>query len=135
RFALHEKNTLVGSSDNALGDIGKLRVTFSNNLFEHVSARAPRVRFGRGHLDNNYHPGDRHHPVYRHEYSVGLGKHADVIGDANVYDIAGAHACADVVRTWNSASSFSDHGSLLNGAPLAECSQPSSPAWQVPYPF
>jgi pectate lyase len=135
RFALHEKNTLVGSSDGATGDAGKLRVTFSNNLFDHVSARAPRVRFGQVHLYNNYHVGDRHHPAYGHEYSIGMGKRGDVIGDANVYEIAGARGCSDVVRTWSTESSFSDHGSLLNGAPLAGCTHPSAPAWQVPYPF
>lgn len=135
RFALHEKNTLVGSSDKASGDAGKLRVTFSNNLFEYVSARAPRVRFGQVHLYNNYHLGDRRHPVYAHEYSVGMGKRGDVIGDANVYEIAGARGCGDVVHTWSTDSSFTDHGSTLNGAPLAGCTHPSAPAWQVPYAF
>lgn len=134
RFALHEKNTLVGSSDKATDDAGRLRVTFSNNLFDHVSARAPRVRFGQVHLLNNYHRGDKRHPVYGHEYSVGLGKRADVIGDANVYDIAGARVCSDVVRTWNADSAFVDRGSLVNGEALA-CAQTSEPAWQVPYPF
>lgn len=135
RFALHEKNTLVGSSDKASGDAGKLRVTFSNNLFENVSARAPRVRYGQVHLVNNYHLGDRAHPGYAHEYSIGMGKRGDVIGDANVYDIAGARGCGDVVHTWSTDSSFTDHGSTLNGAPLAGCTHPSAPAWQVPYPF
>ncbi|HEY0064229.1 MAG TPA: pectinesterase family protein [Telluria sp.] len=135
RFALHEKNTLVGSSDKATGDAGKLRVTFHHNLFENVSARAPRVRFGQVHLYNNYHRGDRRHPVYPHEYSVGMGKNADVIGDANAYDIAGARGCGDVVHTWSTQSSFTDHGSSLNGAALAGCTHPSAPAWQVPYPF
>jgi pectate lyase/lysophospholipase L1-like esterase len=41
-FALHEKNTLVGGSDRATGDDGHLRVTFANNFFDHVAARALR---------------------------------------------------------------------------------------------
>jgi pectate lyase len=135
RFSLHQKNTLIGSSDNAVGDIGKLRITFSNNLFEHVSERAPRVRFGQVHLYNNLHVGARQHPVYAHKYSVGLGKHADIISEANVYAIDGARHCRDVIRTWHADSSFADQGSLLNGAPLAGCSQIARPGWQVPYPF
>ena len=135
RFALHEKNSLIGSSDNATGDAGRLRVTFSHNLFEYVSSRAPRVRFGQVHLYNNYHVGARRHAVYSHQYSVGVGKQADIIGHANVYDIAGARGCADVVRSHGADNSFTDAGSTLNGAALAACALPSSPRWQVPYPF
>ncbi|PWF55745.1 pectinesterase family protein [Massilia glaciei] len=135
RFALHEKNSLVGSSDNATGDLGRLRVTFSNNLFEYISSRAPRVRFGRVHLYNNYHLGARRHPVYQHQYSVGVGKQADIIAHANVYEIDGARGCGDVVRSHGADNSFTDAGSTLNGAALAGCALPSAPAWQVPYPF
>ncbi|MES3023354.1 MAG: pectinesterase family protein [Pseudomonadota bacterium] len=135
RFALHEKNTLVGSSDNASGDIGRLRVTFSNNLFEYVASRAPRVRFGQVHLYNNYHVGARAHAVYQHQYSVGVGKQADIIGHANVYEIAGARGCADVVRSHGADNSFIDAGSTLNGAALAACALPAAPKWQVPYAF
>ncbi|MES2900158.1 MAG: pectinesterase family protein [Pseudomonadota bacterium] len=135
RFAQHEKNTLVGSGDNALGDIGKLRVTFSHNLFEHVASRAPRVRFGKVHLYNNYHVGARRHPVYPHQYSVGVGKQADIIGHANVYEVEGARGCNDVVRSHGAENSFVDTGSILNGATLTACDQPVATAWQVPYPF
>ena len=135
RFALHEKNSLIGSSDDATGDIGRLRVTFSNNLFEYVSSRAPRVRFGRVHLYNNYHVGARHHGAYPHQYSIGVGKQADVIGHANVYQIAGARGCQDVVRSHGNGNSFTDAGSTLNGAPLTACALPSAPSWQAPYPF
>ncbi len=135
RFALHEKNSLVGSNDNASVDIGRLRVTFSNNLFEYVSSRAPRVRFGKVHLYNNYHVGARQHAVYPHQYSVGVGKQADIIAHANVYEIAGARGCGDVVRSHGADNSFADAGSTLNGVALAACTLPAAPAWQVPYPF
>ncbi len=135
RFALHEKNALIGSGDDALGDAGRLRVTFSHNLFEYISSRAPRVRFGKVHLYNNYHVGSRRHPVYAHQYSVGVGKQADIIAHANVYEIAGSRGCADVVRSHGPDNSFIDSGSILNGAALEQCALPSSPAWQVPYAF
>ncbi|WP_426208908.1 pectinesterase family protein [Massilia sp. TWP1-3-3] len=135
RFALHEKNSLIGSSDNASDDRGRLHVTFSNNLFEFVSSRAPRVRFGQVHLYNNYHVGARRHAAYPHQYSVGVGKEADIIAQANVYEIDGARGCADVVRSHGAGNSFLDAGSTLNGAALSACALPAAPAWQVPYPF
>lgn len=135
RFALHEKNSLIGSGDNATGDAGKLRVTFSHNLFDHVASRAPRVRFGKVHLFNNYHAGARRHAAYPHQYSVGAGKQSDIIAHANVYDVEGARGCGDVVRSHGADASFTDHGSLLNGALLAQCPVPSATAWKVPYPF
>lgn len=136
-FALHTKNTLVGASDKAVDDAGRLRVTFSNNLFEYIAGRAPRVRFGQVHLFNNYHVGDRKHPAYRHGYSVGVAKQARIVSHANAFEIAGARNCQDAVRafaTGADAGSFSDSGSLLNGAPLAPCGR-DVPAWTVPYPF
>jgi len=137
-FALHEKNMLIGASDKAEMDAGRLRVTISNNLFEYVASRAPRVRFGQVHLFNNYHVGDRRHPAYRHAYSVGVAKAARIVSHANVFEIAGARACTDAVRAFASgadAGTFSDAGSLLNGAPLAPCGATDSPSWSVPYAF
>ncbi|MGI4717756.1 MAG: pectate lyase family protein [Janthinobacterium lividum] len=137
-FALHAKNMLIGASDKAEEDAGHLRVTISNNLFEYVAGRAPRVRFGQVHLFNNYHVGDRKHPAYRHGYSVGVAKRARIVSQANAFEIAGARACTDAVKSFAAgadAGSFSDQGSLLNGAPLAPCGAGEAPAWAVPYPF
>lgn len=136
-FALHEKNTLVGASDRATGDEGHLRVTFSNNLFEHITARSPRVRFGQVHLFNNFHKGSRKHAEYAHEYSVGIAKEARVIIDANAYDIEGARGCGDVMRNpGKSGPGFAlDRGSQLNGKALADCGFAADVGWTVPYPF
>jgi pectate lyase len=143
-FALHSKNMLIGASDKLESDAGHLRVTISNNLFEYAASRAPRVRFGQVHLFNNYHLGDRRHPAYRHEYSVGVAKRARIVSHANAFDIAGARGCLDAVRAFASgpdAGVFTDSGSLLNGAPLvpagASCESvsPASQAWAIPYAF
>ena len=138
RFALHQKNMLIGAGDKALGDSGHLRVTLSNNLFEHIASRAPRVRFGQVHLFNNYHVGDRKHPVYKYEYGVGVAKQARIVSQANAFDIAGARNCLDAIKTFDTdagdAGVFTDTGSLLNGRTLAPCGQASTPAWVVPYP-
>ena len=135
-FALHEKNTLVGGADRATADRAHLRVTFKGNLFENVSERAPRVRYGQVHLLNNYHVGDRRHPAYPHGYSVGVAHEAHVISHANAYDITGASKCGHVVRDpGGSPGVYVDTGSLLNGQLLTGCGFAGDVGWRVPYPF
>ena len=137
-FAQHAKTMLIGASDKATGDAGHLRITLSNNLFEHVASRAPRVRFGQVHLFNNYHVGDRKHPVYRHGYSVGVAKAARIVSHANAFEILGARDCKHAIGVFaaeTDAGAFLDQGSLLNGAPLGACSDIGDPAWTVPYAF
>jgi pectate lyase len=138
-FKQHEKNMLIGGSDNASGDAGHLRVSVSNNAFENVSSRSPRVRFGKVHVFNNYHAGDRRRLAYPHEYSIGVGKQAHIISQENAFDIVGAtRGCADVVRQYDHGepgATFHDSGSLLNGGALASCAAATDAGWDVPYPF
>lgn len=135
-FALHEKNLLIGASDRATGDQGRLRVTLKGNLFEHVAERAPRVRYGRVHLLNNYYVGDRKRPTYGHGYSVGVAHASRIISDANAFEIAGARTCRQVVRDPGSSPGiFNDTGSLLNGAALRDCPHGGDAGWRVPYGF
>jgi pectate lyase len=55
KFHDHYKVSLVGhSDDNASEDTGHLRVTYSHNWFTGVNSRLPSLRFGKGHLLNNY---------------------------------------------------------------------------------
>lgn len=51
----HDKGSLVGHSDkNSAQDKGKLRVTYHNNHWKNVYSRGPSLRFGTGHIYNNY---------------------------------------------------------------------------------
>ncbi|KAH7117735.1 putative pectate lyase A [Dendryphion nanum] len=51
----HWKASLVGHSDsNGAEDTGHLRVTYNNNYFQNINSRGPSLRFGTGHLYNNY---------------------------------------------------------------------------------
>lgn len=139
RFEQHQKNNLVGSSDSRTSDDGHLTVTFNGNHFLNVSERAPRVRFGRVHLYNNYFEGSRQHAAYPHHYSIGVGYLARIISQNNAFDIAGAASCSQVVRNPGSpakSGAISDAGSLLNGVPLnlaGECNVSADVSWTVPY--
>ncbi|GGY43632.1 pectinesterase family protein [Pseudoduganella albidiflava] len=136
-FEQHNKNNLVGGSDSATGDEGKLRVTFSNNVFRDVASRAPRVRFGQVHLFNNYYAGAKSHPVYPVSYAVGVGTAAKILSNNNVFEVAGARVCADVVRDFSGAiaGAFQDKGSLLNAAALGSCGVAASAGWTPPYAY
>ncbi|WP_377704460.1 pectinesterase family protein [Pseudoduganella sp. UC29_71] len=136
-FTQHRKNNLIGSSDSASADEGKLRVTFSNNVFRDVTSRSPRVRYGQVHLFNNYFVGSTTEPLYGYEYSVGAGYNAKILSNANVFDIAGTSNCAQVVKNpgGTPTGAFKDTGSLQNGAPLAGCTVPNTVAWTPPYAF
>ncbi|MFC0251355.1 pectinesterase family protein [Massilia consociata] len=136
-FGQHDKNTLVGGSDSATSDEGKLRVTFSNNVYRDIAQRAPRVRFGQVHLFNNYFVGSKSASPYAHSYSIGAGKNAKILSNNNVFEIAGAQRCDQVVTNMSSANpgAVKDSGSLLNGKALGDCSVSNAVTWTPPYAF
>lgn len=51
----HYKAVLIGHSDhNAAEDTGKLHVTLHHNYFRNINSRTPSLRFGTGHVYDNY---------------------------------------------------------------------------------
>ncbi|SDG44672.1 MULTISPECIES: pectinesterase family protein [unclassified Duganella] len=136
-FGQHRKNNLIGSSDTATADNGKLHITFSNNVFRDIVSRAPRVRYGQVHLFNNYFVGSKSHPAYPYEYTVGVGQQAQILSHNNVFEIAGVTRCDEVVTPIGGTvpGAFKDSGSVLNGAALSGCSTPGSVAYSVPYAY
>jgi pectate lyase len=136
-FGQHSKNNLIGGSDSATADEGKLRVTFSNNVFRDVAQRSPRVRFGQVHLFNNYYVGSKSEPVYPVSYSVGVGQAAKILSANNVFEVAGAANCTDVVKDFSGSipGAFKDTGSLLNGVALGACGVSNSVSWTPPYSY
>jgi pectate lyase len=51
----HYKASLVGHSDsNAAQDTGHLHVTYHHNYFRNINSRTPSLRFGTGHVYDNY---------------------------------------------------------------------------------
>jgi pectate lyase len=73
---------LIGSSDSASADRGKLRVTLHHNAFDHVGQRAPRVRFGQVHLYDNLYDV-RATPSY--QYSWGVGTESAIYAEDNFF--------------------------------------------------
>ncbi len=82
RFLNHDKVMLIGSSDSATADRGKLRVTLHHNLFEGVGQRTPRVRFGKVHVYNNYYK-PKNSDSY--QYSWGVGRESAIYAENNFF--------------------------------------------------
>ena len=84
RFENHDKVILIGSSDGATADRGKLRVTLHHNLFEDLGQRAARVRFGQVHIYNNYYKiGNADNYVY----SWGVGIESAIYAENNFFRV------------------------------------------------
>lgn len=133
----HDKAMLVGHSDSNTADTGKLRITFSNNVFSGLTQRTPRVRYGQVHLFNNYFAGAKGVTPYGHSYSVGAGKSGQILSNNNVFAITGAANCAAVVTPIgaDAVTAFRDTGSQLNNAALGACPVSTAVGWTTPYSF
>ncbi|MCW8380335.1 pectate lyase family protein [Streptomyces justiciae] len=113
RFADHDKAMLIGNSDSATGDRGKLRVTLHHNQFESVVQRAPRVRFGQVHVYNNRYVV----PTDDYRYSIGVSTESGVYAQNNAFTTLGRIEVADLVKSWN-GTALHDEGTLFNGFPV-----------------
>ena len=111
RFRNHDKTMLIGSSDSAAPDRGKLRVTLHHNVFDGVGQRAPRVRFGQVHLYNNYYDV-RDTPSY--VYSWGVGIESAIYAEENFFLADRTFAVADIIARFN-GTALSASGTLVVG--------------------
>ncbi|MFF6876304.1 polysaccharide lyase family 1 protein [Streptomyces sp. NPDC012474] len=114
RFAGHDKAMLIGNSDSATSDRGKLRVTLHHNEFTSVVQRAPRVRFGQVHLYNNRYAVPDGTPF---RYSLGVGTESALYAENNAFTTPGHVEAADLVKSWN-GTALHQSGTLFNGYPV-----------------
>lgn len=111
RFTDHDKVMLIGSSDGATADRGKLRVTLHHNLFKGVGQRAPRVRFGQVHLYNNYYDL---RGAANYQYSWGVGIESAIYAEENFF-LADRATTPDMLIERLNGSALSASGTLLVG--------------------
>lgn len=94
----HDKTMLIGSTNNPAQDLGKLRVTVHHNEFDSILQRAPRVRFGRVDVLNNYY---RINGDDEYVYSWGVGVQSAIVAENNYFRIVGtATEPSAVIYDW-----------------------------------
>jgi pectate lyase len=109
RFENHDKVMLIGSSDGAVADRGKLRVTLHHNLFKDVGQRAPRVRFGQVHLYNNYYDIRN---TENYQYSWGVGIESAIYAEENFFLATRTTTPDQILERLNGTAAFAS-GTLL----------------------
>jgi pectate lyase len=111
KFREHDKLMLIGSSDSAAADRGKLRVTLHHNLFDGIGQRAPRVRFGQVHLYNNLYDV-RATPSYN--YSWGVGIESAIYAEENAFIADRNFDVSRIIARFN-GTALSASGTLVIG--------------------
>jgi pectate lyase len=113
RFLRHDKTSLIGSSDSAAADRGKLRVTFHHNLYDGVLQRAPRVRFGQVHIYNNYYKIEG---LPDYVYSWGVGVESQIYAENNFFKTDDSVTPDELIDRFNGTAIFAA-ATKMNGTP------------------
>jgi pectate lyase len=111
RFLNHDKMMLIGSSDTANADRGKLRVTLHHNLFDGVGQRGPRVRFGQVHVYNNLY---RIKKLETYGYSWGVGVQSALYAEYNFFQVGADVTADELIERFNGVA-LHEHGNLFDG--------------------
>ncbi|GGX89693.1 hypothetical protein GCM10007386_20690 [Pseudoduganella dura] len=120
-FKNHDKTNMVGGSGDGNGakERNFNRITFHNNVWDNITQRAPRARFGRIHVYNNYYRGATDAGRYRLGYYIGMGAESKILSESNAFEIAGPGANAAKVVSNLNGYQFKDVGSWINGVPAS----------------
>ncbi|EOA88599.1 hypothetical protein ACJQWK_02112 [Exserohilum turcicum] len=111
----HWKCSLVGHSNkNAAEDKGHLTVTYNNNYWSRIHSRAPSIRFGTGHMYNNY-----YEDVVD---SINTRKGAQVLVQNNVW--VNATRALFTVNDGYAVASGNDYGGAKANAPKGTFTKP-----------
>jgi pectate lyase len=102
---------LIGSSDTAPADVGKLRVTLHHNLWDGLGQRAPRVRFGQVHVYNNLY---RIRKVENYGYSWGVGIDSHLYAESNFFQVDQPVTADELIERFN-GTALHEHGNLFDG--------------------
>ena len=129
-FERHNKAILIGNSDAKTADDGKLNVTLHHNYFHNLVQRAPRVRFGKVHVYNNYYQTDDENGAYRYAYSLGVGKNSKIYAENNVADIDG-RTYQDFVKVFG-GTEFTAVNNIFNDEKIDAFNEHLSPVTWTP---
>ena len=124
----HKNTILLGNSDNATGDEGKLHVTLHHNWFaQGCNSRMPRVRYGHVHIYNNY------YSCTGNNYCIGTGYKCHIRVENTYFD--------NISDPWDDLGGLSSGGVMgWDNLIFVGCSQPtyipnSYPVFSVPYSY
>ncbi|MEU4237280.1 polysaccharide lyase family 1 protein [Actinoplanes sp. NPDC026619] len=92
----HDKTMLIGSTDTAGVDVGKLRVTVHHNRFGNVLQRAPRVRFGQVDVYNNLYTATDE----LYQYTLGAGIESAIYAENNYFKLSFDVPTGDIIHYW-----------------------------------
>jgi pectate lyase len=115
RFTDHDKTMLIGGSDSATGDRGKLRVTIHHNYFANAGQRTPRDRFGQLHVYNNYYEvlnPARSGFLPSYQYSWGVGIESAIWAQNNAFRLRGVTP-DQIIRRFN-GTKIGVSGTVIN---------------------
>jgi len=116
RFMDHDDVMMIGSSDSANGDRGKLRLTLHHNLFRSTGQGTPRVRFGQVHLYNNLYDQVGNDG---YDYSWGAGFESAVYAQNNFFAADASLTPDRFIRSFAGTSLF-ETGTMIDvGEPHA----------------
>lgn len=122
----HRFSNLIGNSDGATTDIGKLKVTFHHNWWgDLVIERMPRIRFGEVHLFNNYFSSKGN------KYCIGAGEQAKVVVENNYFeDVNSPHIFHEGSKTAQIVATGNEYVRVTG---LKDVGQ--GEAFKPPYPY
>jgi pectate lyase len=108
-FRDHDKGMLIGSTNNpAGGDPGRLNVTAHHNRFDGLGQRAPRVRFGKVDVYNNYYTTAVSGP-FEFSYSWGVGVESSLYAENNFFSFSAGTDPAAVIADFD-GTAISERG-------------------------
>jgi pectate lyase len=102
QFLNHDKVMLIGSSDNAPADVGKLRVSLHHNLWAGTGQRTPRVRYGQVHVYNNLFRINS--PAF--QYAWGVGIQSAIYAEENFFDVDAGVTADSLLSRFNGTALF-----------------------------
>lgn len=109
KFFDHDKTMLIGSTNTVGADLNKLRVTLHHNWYANVGQRAPRVRFGKIDMYNNYFQITDEDT---YNYSWGVGVYSAIYAENNFVLRSADVALEDIVYNWG-GTGMTEIGTLV----------------------